>query len=106
MLRAITDDDPPPPTPYRVPWRVDRARAAHPVVINDGGAPVEFVRVFVVSPDDLTPARSIETLYWGRMLPGESGDVCLCSGAADATVATIAWFRPDDGVEYLWAFAP
>jgi hypothetical protein len=40
------------------------------------------------------------------MLPGESAELCLCACDPDDVVATIAWFRPEDGGEYVWRFAP
>lgn len=110
MLRAITDDDCPPPAAYRVPWRVERLRGPHPIVINEGAAAADFVRVFVATSRPLRDladtSPDVDTLHWGQMLPGESAELCLCACDPDSVSATIAWFRPDDGTEYVWRFTP
>lgn len=110
MLRAICDGEPPPPAAYRVPWRVERLHGTHPTIVNAGAVPADFVRVFVAAPrllqEAIEAAPSIETVHWGRMLPGESAELCLCATDPDDVVATIAWFRPEDGTEYVWRFAP
>jgi len=101
MLRIVTDADCPPPAAYRVPWRIEHIYDAHPLVVNDSTAAADFVRVFVASP-----RSTVETVHWGQMLPGESAELCLCACDPDDVVATIAWFRPEDGCEYVWRFAP
>lgn len=100
MLRPVDPNELPPPSAYRVPWRVIRADASHPVVINDGRDAADFVRVFRDSGD--APER---TQLWGQVLPSEEIELCLCaSGPDDDAVVTVAWFRPADGLEYVWRF--
>ncbi|REJ04342.1 hypothetical protein DY023_15695 [Microbacterium bovistercoris] len=84
---------------YRVPWRILRDERAHPVVLNVGDEPVDFVRVF---RDD--PSTGIVTDLWGQVLPAERLELCLCSADLDDVVVTLAWFRPEDGLEYVWRF--
>jgi hypothetical protein len=84
---------------YRVPWRVHRAERAHPMVVNGGAEPVDFVRVFHEDP-----GVGIVTDLWGQVLPAERLELCLCSADLDDVVVTMAWFRPDDGLEYVWRF--
>jgi len=96
MLRAIEPDESP---AYPLPWRVDRVYETHPLVTNTGGTALDFVRVFVDAPS--SPAR---TELWGQMLPGETAEVCLCDVDPDDALVTLAWFRPETGVEYLWRF--
>jgi hypothetical protein len=100
MLRALNPpEDRDRREPYRMPWSVDRIFDTHPLVTNAGAAPVDFVRVLTWSPE-----VGVSTEHWGQMLPGESVELCLCaSDVAQATV-TLAWFRQDDGMEYLWRF--
>ena len=98
MLRALDPDEARPPTAYRVPWRIDRSDPRHPLVTNDGGSPVDSVRVFLES------GRSAVTEHWGRMQPGETGELCLCDADPDDILVTVAWFRPEGGEEYLWRF--
>lgn len=98
MLRALDPDESLPPTAYRVPWRVDRIYDRHPLVTNVGAVPLDFVRVFT----DLGATAATE--HWGQMPPGDTAELCLCDADPDRTVVTIAWFRPDDGEEYLWRF--
>lgn len=98
MLRALDPDEARPPTAYRVPWRVERLDPRHPLVTNDSGAPVDFVRVFVDS------GRAAATEHWGQMLAGDTAELCLCDADLDEVLVTIAWFRPEDGVEYVWRF--
>lgn len=97
MLRALDPDESRPPIAYRVPWRVDRIYDRHPLITNAGVAAVDFVRVFT---DDATSV----TEHWGQMPPGDTAELCLCDADPDTTIVTIAWFRPDDGEEYLWRF--
>lgn len=99
MLRPIDPADSPPPLAYRVPWHVVRDDSAHPVVINHGIEPVDFVRVF---RDDET-ARD-HTQLWGQVLPAERIELCLCASDLDEVVVTLAWFRQTDGLEYVWRF--
>lgn len=84
---------------YPVPWSVDRRDRAHPVVANLGPSTVDFVRVFASA--GIGPER---TQFWGRVGPGEQLEVCLCDVDLDDAVLTLAWFRPDDGIEYVWRF--
>ena len=97
MLRALDPDDPYPRAAYRVPWRVDRRDERHPLVTNTGPVTLDFVRVFI----DAGPST---TEHWGQMPPGDTAELCLCEADPDSAVVTIAWFRPDDGEEYLWRF--
>lgn len=100
MLRALDPDEAHPPFAYRVPWRVDRIDGRHPLITNAGSAALDFVRVFIHHGVAAT------TEHWGQMPPGDAAEVCLCDADADAdtAVVTLAWFRPDDGEEYLWRF--
>lgn len=99
MLRPIDPAESPPPSAYRVPWRVVRTDASHPIVVNDGRDAADFVRVF---RDD--GAASELTQLWGQVLPSEEIELCLCAADPDDTVITLAWFRPTDGLEYVWRF--
>lgn len=99
MLRLIDPTDPPPPPAYRVPWRVVRTDAEHPIVINDSRDAADFVRVFRGDGD---PAD--RTQLWGQVLPAEEIELCLCKTDPDDIVVTLAWFRPIDGLEYVWRF--
>ena len=83
---------------YPVPWSIDRRDRTHPVVTN-GGDGIDFVRVFART--SLDPGR---TQLWGRVKPGEKLEICLCDTDVDDVVVTLAWFRPDDGLEYVWRF--
>ena len=85
---------------YRIPWSVDRLFDTHPLVTNAGSVPVDFVRVFTWSPES-----GASTEHWGQMLPGESVELCLCACDPDDTTVTLAWFRQEDGTEYVWRFA-
>lgn len=99
MLHALEPDEPRPPLAYRVPWRIDRIYDRHPLVTNVGPAAVDFVRVFL----DL--GRRAVTEHWGQMPPGDTVELCLCDAEPEETIGvTLAWFRPDDGEEYLWRF--
>ncbi|MDO8383660.1 MAG: hypothetical protein Q7T17_11875 [Microbacterium sp.] len=106
---------------YRVPWHVERLHESHSLVSNVGATAVDIVRVFVhVSParpgavhgsiDHVGPrlprTPRVETHLWGLMTPGESVELCLCALDPDDCLVTLAWFRPDDGREYVWRFAP
>ncbi|MGW9112382.1 hypothetical protein [Microbacterium sp. NPDC055683] len=84
---------------YLVPWDVDRADPDHPRVRNAAKEPADLVRVFV--HDETTPP-SIE--HWGLVLPGEVCELCLCDRDLSRTIVSVAWFRADDGEEYLWRF--
>lgn len=99
MLRPLEPDEFRPPPAYRVPWRVDRAYGTHPLVTNVSGSAVDFVRVFVDGE-----RVTVATQLWGQMLPGETAELCLCDLDQDDAVVTLAWFRPETGVEYLWRF--
>lgn len=99
MLRPIDPAEAPPPLAYRVPWRVVRVDVAHPIVINESRDAADFVRVF--RDDGNAEAR---TQLWGQVLPAEEIELCLCSGDPDDIVVTLAWFRPADGLEYVWRF--
>lgn len=98
MFRALGPDDSPRSLAYRVPWRVDRIYDTHPLVTNAGRTVLDFVRVFIEHP----PGAATE--HWGQMPPGATAELCLCDADPDDTIVTIAWFRPDDGEEYLWRF--
>ncbi|WP_040569100.1 hypothetical protein [Microbacterium yannicii] len=99
MLRALGPDDSRPLPAYRVPWRVDGIYDRHPLVTNAGSAPLDFVRVFI----DL--GRASATEHWGQMPAGDTAEICLCDADPGESIVTIAWFRPEDGEEYLWRFA-
>ncbi len=96
MLRAIEPVD---PRPYRLPWRVERIHGTHPLVTNSDRVGVEHVRIFLAVAN-----RAHETQHWGRVGPGEIVELCLCDHDPAEAVVTLAWFRPDDGIEYLWRF--
>jgi len=98
MLRPLDPSEIPPPVAYRVPWLVRRDDPSHPVLCNDGAEPADFVRVF---RDDVPQER---TQLWGQVLPGEDIELCLCDADPDDVVVTLAWFRPSDGLEYVWRF--
>ena len=98
MLRALDPEEPRPSLAYRVPWHVDRIYDRHPLITNVSRAPLDFVRVFI----DRGAAATTE--HWGQMTPGDTAEVCLCDADPDDTVVTLAWFRPEDGEEYLWRF--
>lgn len=97
MLRPIDPSESPAPLAYRVPWYVDRSDETHPLVVNGGSEPVDFVRVFC---DDMLPGD--HDLH-GRVDPGHFFEVCLCGADLDAVIVTLCWFRPD-GDEYVWRF--
>lgn len=98
MLRPILPTDTPAPLAYRVPWRVRRDDPRHPVVVNESQESADFVRVF--RDDDAEHA----TQWWGQVLPREDMELCLCAADLDDVIVTVAWFRPSDGLEYLWKF--
>ncbi|WP_243232527.1 hypothetical protein [Microbacterium sp. CIAB417] len=99
MLRPIGPAELPPPLAYRVPWTVDRTDAAHPGVTNEGRDPADFVRVFHADADGQE-----RTQLWGQVLPGERVELCLCTADLEEVVVTVAWFRQQDGLEYVWRF--
>jgi hypothetical protein len=99
MLRALDSDEPRPPLAYRVPWRVDRVYDRHPLVTNAGPAAVDLVRVLI------DHGSGSATEHWGRMPAGDTAELCLCDADPGDTTVTIAWVRPENGVEYLWNFA-
>ncbi|WP_375383926.1 hypothetical protein [uncultured Microbacterium sp.] len=99
MLRVIDPDEFRPPPAYRVPWRIDRGYETHPLVTNASDAAVDFVRVFVDGE-----RVTVQTQLWGQMLPGETAELCLCDLDRDDVMVTLAWFRPETGVEYVWRF--
>jgi hypothetical protein len=101
MLRPVNPADRPPPSAYRVPWRVVRDEPRHPIVINDSTDPADFVRVFTDATD-----QDDRTQLWGRVLPADHIRVCLCDTDLDSAIVTLAWYRPSDGLEYLWRFVP
>src|SRR5690606_28475876 len=98
MLRYIDPSQIPPTDAYRVPWRIRRSDPHHPVVVNDGTESADFVRV---CRDDVGSDR---TELWGQVLPSEDIQLCLCEADLDEVVVTLAWFRPADGLEYVWRF--
>lgn len=99
MLRAIDPTEQPPGPAYRVPWLIRRDDPAHPVVINQGREAVDFVRVFREGS-----AGHERTQLWGQVLPAEDIELCLCATDLEEVVVTLAWFRPSDGLEYVWRF--
>lgn len=82
---------------YAVPWAIDRADPAHPVITNAGPSPADFVRLFHEDADG-----EQRTELWGEVQPGERLEVCLCAADPDDAVVTVAWFRRSDGLEYVW----
>ncbi|WP_424936755.1 MULTISPECIES: hypothetical protein [Bacteria] len=84
---------------YAVPWTIDRRDRAHPVVTNGDTRAVDFVRVFAS-----TGSGAQRTQLWGRVEQGEQLEICLCDADPDDLVLTLAWFRPGDGLEYVWRF--
>lgn len=98
MNRRITSP-PKLPTTYRLPWHVSRDDRMHPSVVNASDEPADFVRVFHARRDDGTA-----TELWGQVLPSEKVELCLCAADLDDVVVTLAWFRPSDGLEYVWRF--
>jgi len=99
MLHSIDPPQSPPPTAYCVPWVVTRADRSHPVVMNAGAEPVDFVKVM---RSDASSADLVD--LWGQMLPAEAIELCLCDADLDEVVITIAWFRQRDELEYVWRF--
>lgn len=98
MLRPIDPSDPSSSRAYRVPWLIGRSEPTHPVVVNASVESADFVRVF---RDDQS---SEGTQLWGQVLPSEDIELCLCAADLDEVVVTLAWFRPTDGLEYVWRF--
>jgi hypothetical protein len=97
MLHALDAEDP--RSAYPVPWRVHAVYDTHPLVTNESTSAVDFVRVFVAA------GRSdVETELWGRMLPGETVELCLCDRDPAEVLITLGWFRSETGVEYIWRF--
>lgn len=83
------------PHPYRVPWRVDRVHDSHPLITHRGTEPADFVRMFRSDgPDE----------YWGRVVPGDTAELCLCDGDLDSLTITLSWFRAGTDLEYVWRF--
>ena len=82
-----------------MPWAIDRANPAHPGVTNEGRDPADFVRVFHAGVDG-----EERTQFWGQVLPGERVELCLCTADLDEVVVTVAWFRQQDGQEYVRRF--
>lgn len=99
MPHPVDPNRPAGPLAYRVPWVVIRRDRAHPVVMNSGSEPVDFVTVLRSGADD---ARRVE--LWGQVLPAESIELCLCRLDEDDVVVEISWFRQRDGLEYVWGF--
>lgn len=99
MLHPADTPEPPQPAAYCVPWLVTRRDRSHPTVRNAGGEPVDFVKVL---RSDADHGRAIE--LWGQVLPSETIELCLCGADPDDIVITIAWFRQQDGLEYVWRF--
>ena len=91
---------------YLVPWHVERLHDSHSLVPNAGATPLDVVRVFVHIGADHGGGGRVETHLWGGMMPGESAELCLCALDPDDCVVTVAWFRPHDGREYVWRYAP
>jgi hypothetical protein len=68
---------------------------SHPLITNASAEAVDAVRAF---------GSHGTTARLGRLLPGESIDLCLCESDLDEEVITICWFRRATGVEYVWRF--
>lgn len=85
------------PCAIPVPWVVDRADPAHPIVRHHGEGIADAVRVFL--GDELARTR---TERWGRVAPGEALRLCLCDVDRSSAIVTLAWFDRDE--EYLWRF--
>ncbi|GAA2903640.1 hypothetical protein [Microbacterium esteraromaticum] len=98
MQRPHDPEHPDPPVAYCVPWVITRRDRIHPVLLNAGREPVDFVRAF----RDVDDQQVVD--LWGRVLPGETVELCLCASDPDEVVVSIAWFRRLDGLEYLWRF--
>lgn len=98
MLHSL-DPSQSPATAYCVPWVVTRHDRTHPVVMNAGREPVDFVKVL---RSDRSGRGEVE--LWGQVLPAETVELCLCDCDLDEVVMTIAWFRQHDGLEYVWRF--
>ncbi|UNK71965.1 hypothetical protein [Microbacterium sp. H1-D42] len=99
MLHPIDPPQPARPVAYCVPWVITRSDREHPIVMNAGREPVDFVRVF---RDDIDDQRVVD--LWGQVLPAETMELCLCASDPDEVVVTVAWFRQADGLEYVWRF--
>jgi len=99
MPHPIEPTQPPPTAAYGVPWAISRTDRTHPVVLNAGPEPVDFVKVM---RSDASPAHLVD--LWGQVLPAETIELCLCDSDLDDVVVTIAWFRQTDGLEYVWRF--
>lgn len=98
MLSPLDSSSSHPPA-YRVPWAIIRDDRTHPTVMNTGAEAVDFVRVF---RDDVDHHSLVD--LWGQVLPAETIELCLCASDPDEVVVTIAWFRQEDGLEYVWRF--
>ncbi|MDR6865476.1 hypothetical protein J2Y69_000058 [Microbacterium resistens] len=96
MLQLMDSEAPP---AYAVPWLIDRRDRTHPVVANGDTRTADFVRVFASTGTGVQ-----RTQLWGRVAPGEQLEICLCDVDPDDLVLTLAWFRPGDGLEYVWRF--
>ena len=93
-----------------------RGRDAHFKVYGYPAAdfpPIPDMTVVVAGSAEVAKAKAVfthsaagegATEHWGQMLPGETAELCLCDADPADTVVTIAWFRPDDGKEYVWRF--
>ncbi|MFT4235269.1 MAG: hypothetical protein QM607_09765 [Microbacterium sp.] len=88
------------PPAYPVPWRIDRADPAHPLVSLTGREPCDFVRVFVA--DEVRP---VSTENWGLVLPDEVCELCLCDRDLTRVLVSLSWYRPGEDREYLWRFS-
>ncbi|MFD5226852.1 hypothetical protein ACFWHT_14645 [Microbacterium sp. NPDC058342] len=99
MLQPIDPTQPTRPTAYCVPWVVTRRDHTHPIVMNAGREPVDFVKVM---RGDAVGGELVD--LWGQVLPGETVEICLCDSGDEELVLTIAWFRQHDGLEYVWRF--
>lgn len=98
MLLPIGPVHTPPPVAYRVPWSIRRTDPSHPVVTNDSAESADFVRIV----RDDGGGEGIQ--LWGQVLPSEDIELCLCATDLDEVIVTLAWFRPTDGLEYVWRF--
>jgi hypothetical protein len=92
MLTAL---DTSPVSAYPLPWHVERMSDTHAIVFNRSPEPLDSVRAF---------HSDGATFRWGRLLPGDSIDLCLCDSDLDDLVLTLCWFRESSSSEYIWRF--
>ncbi|MGF3057310.1 hypothetical protein [Microbacterium sp. YY-01] len=86
---------------YALPWSADVRDFRHPRLALRGMEPVDFVTVFTRGDGRMDDAQ-----LWGRVLPGEVLDLCLCAYTGDDVTVSITWFRERGGDEHIWSFTP